>query len=374
MDDIKLTDLGSNEPTLEFGTEADTAEMPAMPQMQTMDLSGITGSSQTQVLDPADTLSEKELAQVDAFVNKIDISNSNAIMNYGSGTQKKMADFSERTLSSVQTRDMGEVGNMITQLVTELKNFDVDQDDGKIIGFFKKKKNSLDALKAKYSKVETNVNTIQNRLEETQIQLMKDSAMLDKMYEYNLNYYKELTMYIVAGKKKLEQVRTQEVPALQQKAQASGNPLDAQAAQDLTQRCERFEKKIHDLELTRTISMQTGPQIRTVQASDNVMSEKIQSTIVNMIPLWKNQMVIALGVQHSAEAAKTQRMVTDMTNELLQKNADALKMAAVETAKESERGIVDIETLRHTNESLRQDRFAHRNREPAPGQTAGGFP
>ena len=313
---------------------------------------GITAQDPKPLADPAASLNEKELAQVDAFVSKIDITNSTAIMNYGSGTQKKMADFSERALTNVQTKDMGEVGKMIGDLVTELKNFDVDEEKGGILGFFQKKKNSLDALKAKYSKVETNVNTIKNELEVRQVQLMKDSAMLDKMYELNLNYFKELTMYIVAGRKKLEQVRSTELTALQKKAEETGAPEDAQAAKDLASLCDRFDKKLYDLELTRSISMQTAPQIRMVQASDNVMAEKIQSTIVNTIPLWKNQMVIAMGVEHSLQAAKAQHEVSEMTNALLQKNADALKTSTIETVKESERGIIDIETLKHTNETL----------------------
>ncbi|MDD6155006.1 MAG: toxic anion resistance protein [Eubacteriales bacterium] len=297
-------------------------------------------------------LSPDEQAQVDSFVEKIDLTNSNAILNYGTGTQKKVADFSEKALDNVRTMDMGETGEMVAGLVTQLKNFDVDEKSSGIAAFFKKKKNSLDALKAKYSKVETNVTQIQNELEKRQVTLMKDSATLDKMYAMNLNYFKELTMYIAAGKKKLEQVRNVDLPALQRKAEASGLPQDAQAAKDMAALAERFEKKLYDLEITRTIAMQTAPQIRMVQASDNQMAEKIQSTIVNTIPLWKNQMVIALGVQHSVDAAEVQRQVSDMTNELLRKNADALKTATVETAKESERGIVDIETLKHTNESL----------------------
>lgn len=297
-------------------------------------------------------LSPQEKQQVEEFVDKIDFTNSQVMFNYGAGTQKKMAGFSERVLQDVRTKDMGEVGGMITSLVTELKNFEIDEDDGKILGFFKKKKNNLNSLKAKYSTVEKNVDEIQNRLEQHQVQLMKDSAMLDKMYQANVNYFKELTMYIAAGKLKLAQVRNKDLAALQQQAQQSGSPVDAQKAKDLASQCDRFEKKLYDLELTRTVSMQTAPQIRMVQASDNEMVEKIHSTIVNTIPLWKNQMVIALGVQHSMQAAKAQREVSDMTNELLRKNADALKVATIETAKESQRGIVDIETLKHTNEQL----------------------
>lgn len=297
-------------------------------------------------------LTEEERRQVDAFAQQIDLRNSGAVLHYGVGTQKKMADFSEKALNNVRTKDMGEIGNMIAGLVTELKNFDAGEESKRFLGFFKKGENKITAMKAKYNKVETNVNDIVKVLENHQIQLMKDIDVLDRMYEMNLNYFKELSMYILAGKKKLRQVRTQELPNLQQKATRSGLPEDAQAARDLADLCERFEKKLHDLELTRTISVQTAPQIRMVQNSDTLMAEKIQSTIVNTIPLWKSQMVIAIGVEHSAQAARAQREVTDMTNELLKRNADALKIATIESAKESERGIVDIETLKHTNESL----------------------
>ncbi len=297
-------------------------------------------------------LSEEERRQVDAFAKQIDLRNSGAILHYGVGTQKKMADFSEKALNNVRTKDMGEIGNMIAGLVTELKSFDTVEEPKGFLGIFKKGENKVSAMRAKYNKVETNVNDIVKVLENHQIQLMKDIEVLDKMYEINLNYFKELSMYILAGKKKLKQVRTQELPKLQQKASSSGLPEDAQAARDLADLCERFEKKLHDLELTRTVSVQTAPQIRMVQNSDTMMAEKIQSTIVNTIPLWKSQMVIAIGVEHSAQAARAQREVTDITNELLKKNADALKIATIESAKESERGIVDIETLKHTNESL----------------------
>ena len=298
------------------------------------------------------SLTEQEIKQVKEFANKIDVTNTNAIMTYGVGAQKKIADFSEKALENVKTKDMGEVGEMITDLVAQLKNFDVDENEKGLKGLFHKKKNDLDAMKAKYSKVEVNVESIKNELETRQVQLMKDSAMLDKMYEMNLGYFKELTMYIAAGKQKLDEVRNTDLVALQQKAEASGLPEDAQAAKDLANQCERFEKKLYDLELTRSIAMQTGPQIRMVQASDNVMAEKIQSTIVNTIPLWKNQMVIAMGLEHSTQAAKAQREVTEMTNALLKKNADALKTATLESVKESERGIVELETLKYTNESL----------------------
>ena len=297
-------------------------------------------------------LSPEEIRMVDNFAKQIDITNTQAVMTYGVGTQKKMADFSEKTLESVRTKDLGEVGGMITSLVTELKNFDVDEKDKGLFGIFKKGSNKMDEMKAKYSKVETNVDAITKELEKHQVTLMKDIDLLDRMYELNLNYYKELSMYILAGKKKLKEERETTLAELQAKAQRSGLPEDAQAAKDYAEMCDRFEKKLHDLMLTRTVAMQTGPQIRMIQSSDSVMAEKIQSTIVNTIPLWKSQMVIAIGVEHANKAARAQREVTNMTNELLKKNADALKQATVETAKESERGIVDIETLKHTNEML----------------------
>lgn len=297
-------------------------------------------------------LSEEERKIVDDFARQIDIRNSAAILQYGAGTQKKMADFSEDALEKVRTKDLGEVGDLLENVVTELKNFDAEEERKGIMGFFKKGANKLEAMKNKYSKAEANVNKIVETLEKHQIQLMKDAAIMDKMYALNLNYFKELSMYILAGKKKLEEIRSTELPQLMAKAQASGLPEDAQAAKDLDSLCERFEKKIHDLELTRMIAVQTAPQIRLVQGNDTLMAEKIQSTIVNTIPLWKSQMVIALGVAHSTEAAKAQREVTNMTNALLQKNAQTLKMATIEAAKESERGIVDIETLQKTNESL----------------------
>ena len=297
-------------------------------------------------------LSEEEKRMVSEFVEKIDLRNSNAILQYGAGTQKKMADFSEKALENVKTKDMGEIGDMITDLVTELKSFDVEEEEKGLSAFFKKRANKLTALKAKYDKAEVNVNKITTALEAHQIQLIKDAQMLDRMYDMNLTYFKELSMYILAGKKKLQNARENELAELRNKALASGLPEDAQAAKDYEGLIDRFEKKLHDLELTRTVALQTAPQIRLVQGSDTVMAEKIQSTIVNTIPLWKSQMVIALGVEHSTQAAEAQRAVSDMTNELLKKNADRLKVATIEAAKESERGIVDIETLRHTNESL----------------------
>lgn len=296
-------------------------------------------------------LSEEERAQVAAFANQIDLKNSTAILQYGAGTQKKMADFSENALDNVRSKELGEVGELLSDVVTELKDFDEEDTKG-FLGIFKKSSNKLEALKNKYAKAETNVNQICKVLEGHQVQLLKDVAVLDKMYELNLTYFKELTMYVLAGKKKLQEVRSTELKELTEKAQRTGAPEDAQAVKDLDAMCNRFEKKIHDLELTRTICMQTAPQIRLVQSNDTLMAEKIQSTVVNTIPLWKSQMVLALGVEHSAQAAEAQRRVTDMTNELLKKNAEKLKLATVEVAQESERGIVDIETLKATNENL----------------------
>ena len=297
-------------------------------------------------------LSEEERKMVEDFSAQIDLQNSSMILQYGVGAQKKMADFSESALENVRTKDLGEVGDMLTSVVAELKNFDAEEEEKGVFGFFKKSTNKLASMKAKYVKAETNVNKICQALEGHQVQLMKDVAMLDKMYELNKTYFKELSMYILAGKKKLAKVRQEELPALTKKAAESGLPEDAQAVRDLDSLCNRFEKKLHDLELTRQISLQTAPQLRLIQGNDTAMVEKIQSTLVNTIPLWKSQMVLALGVTHASQAAKAQREVTDMTNELLKKNAQTLKMATVETAKESERGIVDIETLKATNESL----------------------
>ena len=304
-----------------------------------------------EVIAEENVLSEEERQTAEKFAEQIDLTNSNMILQYGAGTQKKMADFSESALENVRTKDLGEVGNLLSGVVKELKSFDEEEEKG-FLGIFKKSSNKLTAMKTKYAKAETNVNQICKVLESHQVQLMKDVALLDKMYELNLTYYKELTMYIVAGKKKLNEVRNGELQDLLQKAQATGLAEDAQAAKDLDSICNRFEKKLHDLELTRQISMQTAPQIRLVQGNDTLMVEKIQSTIVNTIPLWKSQMVLGLGVEHSAQAAAAQREVTNMTNELLKKNAEKLKMATIDTVKESERGIVDIETLKQTNESL----------------------
>ena len=295
-------------------------------------------------------LSDEERRQVDEFAKQIDLHNSTAILQYGVGTQKKMADFSGNALENVKTKDLGEVGDMLSDVVTQLKGF--DEEEKGFLGIFKKPAQKLETMKAKYSRAETNVNKICEALEDNQVQLLKDISILDKMYDLNLTYFKELSMYILAGKKKLAETRETELPQLLEKAKASGLPEDAQAARDLEALCDRFEKKLHDLELTRVVSIQTAPQIRLVQSSDTMMVEKIQSTIVNTIPLWKSQMVLALGVTHAEQAAKAQREVSDMTNELLRKNAEVLKTASIESAKESERGIIDMETLKNTNANL----------------------
>ncbi len=328
-------------PTLTFGDAAPAVEMAA----------NAVENVKEVVMDDS-VLTAEEKAQAEAFADQIDITDSNGVLNYGAGTQKKMAEFSERTLDSVRTKDMGEVGDVVTKLIGELRDFDVDEKEKGLKGLFKRGENKLINLKAQYSKVETNVDAIVQQLEKHQQTLLKDIAMLDNMYDLNLNYFKELTMYIIAGKKKLAAVRENELAAAQAKAERTGLAEDAQAAKDLAAMCDRFEKKLYDLELTRTIALQTAPQIRMIQSSDTMMAEKIQTTIVNTIPLWKSQMVIAIGVEHANQAAKAQREVSETTNELLRKNADKLKMATIEAAKESERGIVDIETLRHTNETL----------------------
>lgn len=334
----------------------DINEMMQEAPVLTLDPFGETKEEVVEVkeeqVEELDVLTPEEKKMVADFAAKIDLRSSNAILQYGAGVQKKIADFSESALENVKTKDLGEVGDMLAGVVTELKSFDEEEEEKGIFGFFKKGGNKLANMKAKYDKAEVNVNRICDALEGHQIQLMKDIAMLDKMYELNTTYFKELSMYIAAGKKKLQDVATTELPELEAKAARSGLPEDAQAVNDLNALCNRFEKKIHDLELTRTISLQMAPQIRLVQSNDTVMSEKIQSTLVNTIPLWKSQMVLAIGVENSSRAAKAQREVTDMTNELLRKNAEKLKLATVETAKESERGIVDIETLKATNESL----------------------
>ena len=299
-----------------------------------------------------DDLSPEDQATVAQFMSQIDIKNSQMVLQYGAAAQKNVADFSEGALASVKTKDMGEIGSMLTGVVTELKGFSVEEQKGGLFGLFKKGSNQLTSLKAKYDKAEVNVNKISKAMEGHQQVLLKDVAMLDKMYEENLDYFKQLSLYIIAGKKKLDEAKSVELPKLLAKAEESGLQEDSQEARDYASMIERFEKKIYDLELTRNISMQMAPQIRLIQSNDTVMAEKIQSTLVNTIPLWKSQMVIAIGLDHSQDAAKAQREVTDMTNELLKKNAEALKIASVESAKESERGIVDIETLTTTNQML----------------------
>ena len=298
-------------------------------------------------------LSPEEQKMVQDFAEKIDLTNSQMILQYGAASQKKLSDFSDSALSRVRTKDMGETGELITQLIGELKGFDATAENQKgFLGFFKKKSNELEALKVKYDKADVNVERIKAQLEDHQVTLMKDIAMLDKMYQLNLVYFKELSMYILAGRKKLQQVRENDLAAAEAKAKASGLPEDAQAARDLADQCDRFEKKLYDLELTRNISIQMGPQIRLIQSNDTMMAEKIQTTIVNTIPLWKNQMVLALGMAHSQQAMQAERAVTDATNELLRKNAATLKQGTIDIAKESERGVVDIETLQQTNRDL----------------------
>lgn len=335
-----MSDVKEQVPTLVFGEVMEEKQMP------------LEVKEDTAIKEQLDEsiLTDEERKMVEDFSNQIDLHNSNAILQYGVGTQKKMADFSGDALENVKTKDLGEVGDMLSGVVAELRNF--DEEEKGFLGIFKKASNNLEALKIKYSKAENNIAKICDALEQHQVQLLKDVAVLDKMYDLNLTYFKELSMYILAGKKKLQVTRDTELVQLLEKAKMSGLPEDAQAAKDLEALCDRFEKKIHDLELTRMVSIQTAPQIRLVQNSDTMMIEKIQSTVVNTIPLWKSQMVLALGVGHAQEASKAQREVTDMTNELLKKNAATLKMAAVESAKESERGIVDMETLKNTNASL----------------------
>ena len=297
-------------------------------------------------------LTEAERKMVDEFAQKIDVTDANLVLQYGSAAQKNIASFSENALNSVRTKDLGEVGQALSALVVELKGFGEEEDEGGIFGFFKKKRNKLEALKASYAKAEVNVDKIVHALEDHQVVLMKDIAMLDQMYELNTKYYKELTMYIIAGKKRLEYLRTHDLEEMKKKAAQSGAQEDAQSYNDFANLCSRFEKKVHDLELTRMISVQMGPQTRLLQNNDTLMLEKIQSSLVNTIPLWKSQMVLALGLEHSRQATQAQSAVTEMTNQLLQKNADMLKMGTIETAREAERSVVDIKTLQHTNEQL----------------------
>ncbi len=336
----ELDQFDNTVPSLTLEPELESASVPAANE-----------EKEVAVAEPALTAEEQQM--VDAFAAKIDVENTAQILQYGAGTQKKMADFSDAALANVRTQDLGEVGDLITSVVGELQGFDSEEEKG-FLGFFRKQANKLENMKNKYAKAEVNVEKIGTALQQHQIRLLKDSALLDKMYAQNLAYFKELTMYILAGKKKLQEVRDGKLKELETTAQRTGLAEDAQAARDLSDKCNRFEKKIHDLELTRMISIQTAPQIRMIQNNDNVMVEKIQTTLMNTIPLWKNQMVLALGIAHSTEAAEAQRQVNDVTNALLKQNAEKLHMASVETAKESERGIVDIETLKKTNADLIQ--------------------
>lgn len=336
----ELDQFDNTVPSLTLEPELESASVPAANE-----------EKEVAVAEPALTAEEQQM--VDAFAAKIDVENTAQILQYGAGTQKKMADFSDAALANVRTQDLGEVGDLITSVVGELQGFDSEEEKG-FLGFFRKQASKLENMKNKYAKAEVNVEKIGTALQQHQVRLLKDSALLDKMYAQNLAYFKELTMYILAGKKKLQEVRDSKLKELETTAQRTGLAEDAQAARDLSDKCNRFEKKIHDLELTRMISIQTAPQIRMIQNNDNVMVEKIQTTLMNTIPLWKNQMVLALGIAHSTEAAEAQRQVNDVTNALLKQNAEKLHMASVETAKESERGIVDIETLKKTNADLIQ--------------------
>lgn len=346
--DLDKIDLKDESPTLTFDFMEEEEELP-------VDVKDAEVIEEVKKDIEQTRLSPQEQKMVDDFAAKIDLNNSKMILQYGAGAQKKIADFSETALNSVKTKDLGEVGELLTGVVTQLKDFQPNQEEEKekgIFGFLKKKTKDMDSLKTKYASAEMNINKICKVLDENQRQLLKDVSMLDKMYELNKTYFKELSMYIIAGKQKLEKTRNIELPKLMEQATNSNLPEDAQAVNDLNDMCSRFEKKLHDLELTRMISIQMAPQIRLIQNNDILMSEKIQSTIVNTIPLWKSQMILALGVAHQEKAVKAQREVTNMTNELLRRNAETLKMSTIETAKEAERGIVDIETLKHTNESL----------------------
>ena len=333
-------------PTLTLEPELDTPATPAPPVVEPA-----KPEAEPVKLDDS-MLTEAEKKVVEDFSKKIDIMDSNLVLQYGAAAQKNVAGFSENALASVRTKDLGEIGESLSELVVELKGFGEEEEKKGLFGLFKKAGNKLESMKAEYSKVEANVDRISRELEQHQVVLMKDVAMFDQMYELNLKYYKELTMYILAGKKKLEAVRTTELPALKAKAEQTGAQEDAQRYNDMAQMCDRFEKKLHDLELTRIISVQMGPQTRLLQNNDILMVEKIQSSLVNTIPLWKSQMVLALGMEHSRQATAAQSAVTEMTNELLKKNADLLKMGTIQTAKEAERSIVDIETLQHTNQQL----------------------
>ena len=337
-------------------TKIETPSLTLEPELETKPETDLAPVAETKVEEPKipePVLTAEEQQLVNDFAAKIDVENTAQILQYGAGTQKKMADFSDAALANVRAQDLGEVGDLLVNVVGELQGFDAEEQKG-FFGFFKKQANKLELMKARYDKAEVSVEKISDTLQQHQVRLLKDSAMLDQMYEQNLAYFKELTMYILAGKKKLEEVRAGKLAELEETAKRTGLAEDVQAAKDLADKCQRFEKKIYDLELTRAISIQTAPQIRMIQNNDNVMVEKIQTTLVNTIPLWKNQMVISLGIAHSTEAAKAQRQVNDVTNALLQANAKKLHVASVETAKEAERGIVDIETLKKTNAELIQ--------------------
>ena len=361
-DELNLTP----ELTLTPDTAAAAAQAPAAPEAPSLTLESQPADDQAaqqaalQAQRDANAvkldesmLSEAERKMVDEFSQKIDVTDSNLVLQYGAAAQKNIAAFSESALNNVKTKDLGEVGEALSSLVVELKNFGQEEEKkGGIFGFFQKKKNELEALKASYSKAETNVDKIVKVLENHQVVLMKDIAMFDQMYDLNTKYYKELTMYIIAGKKRLEYLRTHDLEDLRKKAQQTGAQEDAQAYNDFANLCTRFEKKLHDLELTRMISVQMGPQTRLLQNNDTQMLEKIQSSLVNTIPLWKSQMVLALGLEHGRQATAAQTAVTNMTNELLKKNADMLKMGTIETAREAERSVVDIQTLQHTNQQL----------------------
>ncbi len=349
--------------TLEPMVKAEAAQATAQATMEAVEAEAVEATPQisedeTKKLQAEGTVgdtkfSPEEQAQIEAFAKQIDVTNSQVILQYGASAQQKLADFSEKALDNVRTQDLGEVGDMLASVVTELKDFEKDTEEKKgFFGMFKKSTNKLELMKAKYDKTDVNVDKIVEGLEAHQVRLMKDTAVLDQMYDLNLTYFKELSMYIAAGKKRLEEVRATDLAELTRKAEESNLPEDAQAAKDLAAYCDRFEKKLYDLELSRTISIQTAPQIRMIQDNNTMMVEKIQSTIVNTIPLWKNQMVIALGIHHAQQAAKAQNAVTNLTNEMLLKNANALHEASVQTAKESERGIVDMETLAKTNAQL----------------------
>ena len=349
-----MTDMEGMMPELTLNADAAKAEIPTLTlgaEPAAPAVEPEKPKAEPVVIDDS-MLNEEEKKVVDDFSKKIDLNDSQLILQYGVAAQKGVASFSESALSKVRTKDLGEVGDTLSSLVVELKSFGQEEEEKGLFGFFKKAGNKMEAMKAQYGKAEANVEKIARELEQHQVVLMKDIAMFDQMYELNLKYYKELTMYIIAGKKRLAEVRSGQLEELRKKAEASGRQEDAQAYNDLTQMCDRFDKKLHDLELTRMVSIQMGPQTRMLQNNDTLMVEKIQSSLVNTIPLWKSQMVLALGMENSRRATAAQTAVTNATNELLRKNAEMLKMGTVATAKEAERSIIDIETLQHTNQQL----------------------